>query len=323
MNYKRWVLEREPEWAKLESLLKDSQESIRQLAPVDIREMALTYRAVIRDLARAKSTPECQHLVPYLNNLAHRLHGRVFEAPATRWQDVWRFFAAEFPQSFRKNSGFISAAFATFLMGAVMAAVTLVLDPNTHGYFVRDEMMTIIRSGKLWVDNIQASAAESGFLMTNNINVAFKAYVYGMVFGLGTLFVMFFNGMFALGGPLTVCFQYGVGHQLLLFVAPHGVIELTTIFIAGGAGMMVGWALLFPGDLLRWMAVRRRATESLRLIAGCVPLLVVAGLIEGLVSLNKEVPAEGRVLISVVSAIILFAYLGFAGRNNVESVSLS
>ena len=113
--------------------------------------------------------------------------------------------------------------------------------------------------------------------MTNNIRVAINAYAGGVLLGVGTLLLMFHNGMFALGGPLQVCYLYGeTGDRLLQFILPHGPIELTTIFIAGGAGMMVGHALLFPGDLPRWSAVRAKAWESLVLIMGCFPLLVLA-----------------------------------------------
>jgi uncharacterized membrane protein SpoIIM required for sporulation len=105
-----------------------------------------------------------------------------------------------------------------------------------------------------------------------------------------------------------------MGQRLINFMIAHGVIELTTIFIAGGAGMLIGFAILFPGDLPRWRAVRAKSKEALVLIMGCFPLLVLAGLIEGMVSLNQHVGTTTRIVVSMVSAVILVGYLGFSGR---------
>jgi uncharacterized membrane protein SpoIIM required for sporulation len=95
---------------------------------------------------------------------------------------------------------------------------------------------------------------------------------------------------------------------------PHGVIELTTIMIAGGAGMMMGFSLLFPGQSSRWDALRQRGQDAMILISGCVPLLIIAGIIEGMVSLNADVSDPVRIVISATTAVLLIVYLGFFGR---------
>jgi len=161
---------------------------------------------------------------------------------------------------------------------------------------------------------MQAAPSESSFLMTNNIRVAINAFAFGALFGVGTLLLLFHNGLFAFGGPLQVCIRHGMGFRLINFMIAHGVIELTTIFIAGGAGMLIGFAILFPGDLPRWQAVREKSKEALVLIMGCFPLLVIAGLIEGLISLNRHVETPIRITVAVLSAICLIVHLGFSGR---------
>ena len=318
MRNQRWVVERETDWQRLEYLLEESGQSVYQLGSDEIREIGLLYRGLMNDLSRARTASEFQHLVPYLNNLALRCHGRVYQSPPAEWRNVLHFFLVSFPRCFRRNFFLIFLSFAMFVLGAILAMATVQLDPATGQHFLPPATIEVVKSGKLWIDHMEAAPSESTFLMTHNIQVAMKAYAGGMLFGVGALFFMFSNGMFAFGGPLQVCFQYGMGDELLTFVMAHGVIELSTIFIAGGGGMMVGFAMLFPGDLPRWEAVRNKAWESLVLIMGCFPLLVIAGCIEGMVSLNHEIGMEIRILVAVTSAVFLIVYLGFSGLPHAE-----
>lgn len=316
MSYKRWLKEQEPRWQRLEALLEKSRHGSMLLPPDEIREMGLLYRGVINDLSRAQSQPEAQHLEPYLNNLTQRCHGRVYERPPASWKDVVNFFLRDFPRCFRKNAALIGLAFLLFLVGGAVAMLTVHFNPQTETYFLPPSIIHELDQGVLWTDTMQANPSESSFLMTNNIRVAFNAFTFGIMFGIGTLLLLFHNGLYAFGGPLQVCFQHGMGWKLLNFMLAHGVIELTTIFIAGGAGMMIGFALLFPGELPRWQAVREKSREAIILIAGCVPLLVIAGIIEGMVSLNQSVPPAARIAVAVASAVGLVAYLGFSGRES-------
>lgn len=321
MSLKRWFIEQEPHWQRLEELLAQAQPGMKMLSPDETRELALLYRSAINDLSRVQSAPEFQHLEPYLNNLVQRGHARVFERPPTRARDIGRFFAVDFPRCFRRHIGLIGLAFALFALGSIIALITIKLNPETERFFLPPPVISELDRGVLWTDRAKAALSESSFLMTNNIRVAINAFAFGVVFGIGTLLLMFHNGMFAFGGPMGVTWQHGMGHRLLQFVMAHGVIELTTIFIAGGAGMLIGFSLLFPGDLPRWQAVRQKANESFILIMGCVPLLVIAGLIEGLVSLNQQVGWPLRVAVAIASALFLIAYLGFSGREPSENSS--
>jgi uncharacterized membrane protein SpoIIM required for sporulation len=314
MSHKRWLKNQEPDWQRLEVLLEKSRHATVFLSPSEIRELGQLYRGVINDLSRAQSQPEAQHLEPYLNNLVQRCHGRIYERPPTSWKDVAQFFLRDFPRCFRKNAALIGLAFFVFVAGSVVAMLTVYFTPQTETYFLPQPVIDQLDQGVLWTDTMQANPSESSFLMTNNIRVAFNAFTFGVLFGVGTLLLLFHNGLFAFGGPLQVCFQHDMGWKLMNFMLAHGVIELTTIFIAGGAGMMIGFGLLFPGELPRWQAVREKSREAILLIAGCVPLLVIAGIIEGMVSLNQAVPPAVRLAAALASGVWLVAYLGFSGK---------
>ncbi len=320
MSQQSWQREEEVQWKRLEALLAQSGTVGKRMPPAALKEMAFLYRVVINDLARVRSLPELRHLEGYLNNLAQRTHGWVYQRPPVSSRDVVRFFLVDFPACFRKNVLLIALAFSMFALGSGLAIVTVKLDPQTEQYFLPSSTITALDQGVLWTDNVEANPSQSSFLMTNNIRVAVNAFAAGILLGIGTLAILLQNGLFAFGGPLAVCFQHGMGPRLLNFMVAHGVIELSTIFIAGGAGMLIGFAILFPGPYGRWEAVAKKSREALVLILGCFPLLVVAGLIEGMVSMNQHVSSPIRVLVSLLSFVALTAYFGLSGRGQ-ESLS--
>lgn len=314
MSGKRWLQENEPQWQRIETLLGQFRGSTLTLPPEEIRELGLLYRSLINDLSRAQSQAEARHLEPYLNNLAQRCHAYVYERPPAKWSNVRDFFLVDFPRCFRKNILCIALAFIMFVLGSLVAMATVHLHHETEHYFLPQPTIEQLDKGVLWTDQTQANPSQSSFLMTNNIRVAINAFATGVMLGVGSLFLLFHNGLFAFGGPLQVCIEHGMGPRLINFMMAHGVIELTTIFIAGGAGMIIGFSILFPGDLPRWQAVREKSKEALILIMGCFPLLVLAGLIEGLISLNRSVDHETRLTVAILSGILLVCYLGFSGR---------
>src|SRR5207253_6640310 len=171
-----------------------------------------------------------------------------------------------------------------------------------------------------WEDLNEANQIGSSQIFTNNIRVTFYAFALGAMFGVGTLYILAFNGaMF--GAILALTYRAGFGNDLLTFVVGHGVIELSCIFIAGGAGLLIGAALLMPGNLTRGDALKSRGMEAVRLIVGCIPLLVVAGIIEGFISPAPIKPMI-KISIGVLTGFALYSYLLLAGRES-DAVSSS
>ncbi|MEB3286283.1 MAG: stage II sporulation protein M [Vampirovibrionales bacterium] len=313
---KYWLNNRKGDWARLEELLAYGEKRVSGLQIEDVRELGFLYRAVMNDLSRIRSARDHQHLEPYLNELLTRGHGYVYQTSGAKWRHIWDFFLVQFPCAFRAHSLLIAFSFLMFVFGATISMWAVAHNPSLETAFLPPQAITMLDKGVLWMDDDSARASAATFLMQNNIRVAFNAYVSGIFFGIGTLYVMLVNGMQAFGGPLQVCFNHGMGERLLRFCSAHGVIELTTVFIAGGAGLLIGKSLIFPGAYRRLQALQHNAKESLVLILGCVPLLVIAGLIEGLVSLNQNVAPWIRYGIAGLSAIGLVLYLGFSGRTS-------
>jgi uncharacterized membrane protein SpoIIM required for sporulation len=151
-------------------------------------------------------------------------------------------------------------------------------------HFVGPEMIATMERHQMWTESIVsiAPSATSG-IMTNNLSVCFASFAGGITFGLWTFYSLFVNGML-LGVVGAACHQYGMSLALWSFVASHGSLELPSIVISGGAGFRLGYAMLFPGTL-RWKdSIAQGGLEATRLVAGIIPLLVIAGCLEGFFS---------------------------------------
>ena len=321
MNLQRWILQRKPDWEKLEHLLDIiNSYGLKGLKSDQLLKLGSLYRSVSADLSRARANNVGEQITDYLNHLTSRAHNYVYRLPPMKFADIKNFFYYEFPQTFRQCFAQFLIAFSFFWIGAGMAMFTVHSDPaNTSHLFLPEYTIEKLQQGQVWTDNLDANPVISSMVMTNNIKVALNALAYGLLFGLGTLFIMFMNG-FHIGGGIQVVIENGLGFNILSFIAAHGVIELTTIYIAGAAGLLIGWALIDPGKYKRWDAVKLRAKTATKLGIGCVFLLIIAGTIEGLISPSQDIPPLVKFAIAIFTGICLIAYLGFAGRQKVLKV---
>jgi uncharacterized membrane protein SpoIIM required for sporulation len=317
MPIDRFINERKNAWQHLELLLHrlDSM-TLRRLHREEVRELGRNYRRTASDLAIARAESRDPRLVNYLNSLVIRAHGRIYRADAQGGRRFARFFTQDFPQSFRRTWRYTATAFGVFLLFSIIAFVGTRIDQDFSEFagispFFRE--IVIKNKTHWWEDLNEANQIGSSQIFTNNIRVTFYAFALGAMFGVGTLYVLAFNGaMF--GALLELTYHAGFGNDLLTFVVGHGVIELSCIFIAGGAGLLIGTALLMPGNLTRGDALKSRGMEAVRLIVGCIPLLVVAGIIEGFISPAPINPAI-KFAVAGITGVALYSYLFLAGRD--------
>ncbi len=182
---------------------------------------------------------------------------------------------------------------------------------------------TVQRGDRWWMSLNEANQVGSSQILTNNILVSFNAFAYGAFFGIGSIYVLAFNGLLN-GGVLGICYKIDpvFGNDLVTFMVGHGVIELSCIFIAGGAGMLIGYSMINPGDLTRAQALKKNGLEAVRLAIGCACLLVVAGIIEGFLS-PSALPAWIKFGTGILSGIAMYSYLLLAGQRTAELAEIS
>ncbi len=308
---------RQAEWKALADLLARSQSGIERLSPEDIAALGSLYRAATSDLALAQRDFPDHAVTSYLNQLVARAHAVLYRGRPMALRRIGRFLTAGFPRCYRQALPFVLVAALLFLLPALASGVATGIAPQAAGWLLPAEVQDLIpqiEQGQLWTDiPIQERPYASSAVMRNNIQVAFLAFGGGMLLGLPTVWVMVLNGLL-LGGLTGLTTHYGIGLDLWTFAIGHGVVELSVVFIAGGSGLMLGWAMIQPGLLNRRDALLVAARRAIRLLVGCLPLLVLAGLIEGFVSPAEAVPAAAKWAVGLGTGVLLYAYLLLAGR---------
>ena len=317
MSSNRFINERKNAWQRLEDLLTLlDRMSLRRLHREEVRELGRIYRRTSSDLAIARAESRDPRLVNYLNSLVIRAHGRIYRAEALEGgQRVRKFFLRDFPQAFRRTWRYTAIAFALFMVFGIATFIGTWRDAEFSelaGVSPAWRAENTDARVRWWESLNKANQVGGAAIMTNNIGVMFYAFAFGALLGLGTLYIMALNGA-SIGAVLALTYRAGFGHELVAFMAGHGVIELTCIFIAGGAGLLIGGAILIPGDLSRFDSLRLRGREAVQLIVGCIPLLVLAGLIEGFISPAPISPMI-KYSVAIATGIALYTYLLLAGR---------
>ena len=223
-------------------------------------------------------------------------------SPAT----VWAFLAHGYPRIFRRLLPYTVAALSIFLAGALLGTLTTLARPAFMHAMLGPQMIATIEQHKMWTDSILGAKPQaSSAIMTNNITVCFLTYAGGVLAGLGTIFLLFNNGV-SFGVVATACAQHGMALSLWSFVAAHGALELPAIFISGGAGLRLASGLLFPGLLRRKDALALAGSESVRLISGTIPMLIVAGTLEAFLS-----PTHAPIALKFSVCVLLLIWLEF------------
>jgi uncharacterized membrane protein SpoIIM required for sporulation len=310
-----FIRERRERWQELEALLQRTRGRRRQpLSASEVEALGRHYRQVTSDLAIARRDFPHERVRHYLEQLVGRAHPAVYHRSTGQWQSVTHFVRRGFPRAFREARPYTAVAFAALALPFLLALILTLADPTVGRIILPPgQLVDKIEQGQSWMEIGRGERGlASSFIMTNNIRVAIFAFAGGIAFGLVTLLVLVQNGI-VLGATAGLAIQHGLGGSLISFVSPHGGIEMTVIFIAGGAGLRIGHALLRPGLISRRAALTSSALRAIPLLFGCVPLLMIAGTLEGFVS-PSGIPNLAKFIIGAFALILLYSYLLLAGR---------
>lgn len=312
----RFITDHKDNWQRLENLLDILEtSSLRGLTRMEVREFGELYRRAATDLAIARSETRDPKLINYLNSLVIRAHGKIYRAENQGLNLIWDFFAGDFPRAFRRTWRYTAFAFAVFMCFGIASFVLCYNDLAFADQLGLSGIQSAAQSNRQWWMSLnEANQVGSSQILTNNILVSFMAFAYGAFFGIGTIYVLVMNGL-SIGGVLGVCYKVNpeFGNSLVTFMVGHGFIELSCIFIAAGAGLLIGYSLINPGDLTRAQALKKNGLEAARLAIGCACLLVVAGIIEGFLS-PSNLPAYVKFGTGILSGIAMYSYLLLAGH---------
>lgn len=292
---------------------------LKTLDRSELRELSLLYRQTAADLSTLRQDPTGSTYASYVHGLLRRAHNVVYAAEKSPRGTFIRFFTHDYPEVFWRNAKLIGFTTAFFFAAAVLGSILTFYDPDFSLQVLGPQMIQTIERHEMWTHSVLSmKPAASSFIMTNNISVGFVMFAGGILAGLLTAWLTFFNGIM-LGVVGTACWMHGMSLQLWSFVAPHGVIELPSIFIAAAAGLRLAQGLLFPGYLSRRESLTRSGSEAVKLLLGTVPLLVIAGIIEGFVSPGPMRPPLKFALASGIFALLVTYLFSAVGRKQDDS----
>lgn len=293
------------------NLLGRAAKGLKGLSGAELQELGLLYRQTASDLSTVLEDPASAHLAGYLNQLLGNAHNVLYRGRRPSRNALVGFFRDDYPRMFRQTLPLTAVATGIFLAGALGGWALTAHDPAFAYRVLGSQLMSSIEQRKMWTESIVSiKPAASSFITTNNLSVAFTAFAMGIT-GVGTIWMMLFNGVM-LGVVGAATDRAGMALALWSFVAPHGVLELPAICIAGGAGLEIARGLLFPGMLPRRESLARAGKRAATLLMGTIPLLLVAGSIEAFFSPSTAQPAM-KFLLAAVLFTALLTYLFRSG----------
>ena len=287
MKVERFISEREGDWRELDELLGGGRAGARgrRRARPDaaaVLRLGALYRGAAADLALARRGHPGDPIVARLESLVGRARQAVY-ADEPRRGSLRTFFARTYWVRVRERPGPLLLAIALLLVPALLAALWAMNDTAAAVGLVPEQFQGAVEPvGDTGMTGAESTAFSTA-VMTNNIQVTFLAFAAGLLFGLGTVLVLAFNGA-TLGAVAGGAIANGNGAEFAEFVTAHGVIELSCIAVAAAAGMRMGYAIVAPGPRTRMLALVEEARTSIVIVLGTVPWLILAGVIEGFVT---------------------------------------
>jgi uncharacterized membrane protein SpoIIM required for sporulation len=325
MNIQRWIARREEDWKRLDALLiRVEKKGIKSLITAEIKELAGLYRSVSADLARAKTNRVGATTIDSLQKLTSRGYNQIYQGSRRQeWEGIKEFYWWGFPQVVRETLGYTVVATAIFLLGVSIAWWYAWRDPVFMSLVVPENLIAQVRDrGELWMGSILGvEPTASSYIMVNNISVCFRAIGGGITAGIFTVFLLAYNGLL-IGAIATLVGQNNLAYPFWAFVFPHGSLELPAIFLSGGAGLAIAKGLLFPNNYRRVDALKKAGLQAAKIVFGMIPMLVIAGTIEGFVSPNPNIPEPFKYLLGITIFTLFILYCNREKKTRSENKSI-
>ncbi|MCD7037532.1 MULTISPECIES: stage II sporulation protein M [Pseudomonas fluorescens group] len=312
----------QPQWQAFAEHLKQLEQG--KAKPDDVADFPHQYRRLCQHLALAQERGYSSYLVDPLQQLALRGHQQLYRHRSQLAANVLGFVLADFPRLVREQWRFVLIASLLFFGSLIGIALLVYLFPDLIYSIVSPQQVAEMQgmydpdASRLGRAAERASSEDwmmFGYYVMHNIGIAFQTFAAGLLFGLGSVFFLIFNGLVigAVSGHLT---EIGYGQTFWSFVIGHGAFELTAIALAGAAGLQLGWALIAPRQLTRGESLRLAARKSVQMLCGVMIFLLIAAFIEAYWSSTTAITPWVKYLVGAVLWLLVIVYLSVAGRTH-------
>lgn len=275
-------------------------------------ELADMYNDLTADLAFAQTHYPNSRITLYLNNLTLQLHTSIYGNKREKWSRISRFWTHEVPLAVWDARKELLLSFSVFLLFIAIGVVSSLNDYDFPRLILGDGYVDMT------IDNIrhgdpaavyQGGGNTESFLMIafNNIRVSLMAFALGVLTSLGSIYYLMMNGVMV-GAFTTMFYNEGVLGEAMLAIMLHGTLELSTIVIEGGAGIVMGNGWLFPGTYSRIQSFRRAAKRGLKIVVGTLPVVIAAAVVEGYFTRYTHAPNALRGGFIILSAAFIIYY---------------
>ena len=339
MNRKHFLKQRQADWSRFETLVKRiSRSGKKRLRPEELAEFSRLFRELSNDLATIRSRAWGQHIVNYLNDLVSRGHNGYYSAPPTSIpQQMVKFFTSGFPRLLRANMRYFVVAWLLFFVPLGITWTAIQVNPSlayriipTKQLEMMDEMYADPSDDEEEENESSESVEESlnsgfaeerslmaGFYIRHNTGIALRSFILGVTFGVGTVYILLYNGV-AIGAIAGFVIASGHSERFLTFVVSHGSFELTAIAIAGAGGLMLGDSLIHRGQRSLVDSLSTKALDAIKIMGGAAVMLFIAALIEAYWS-PSGIPTTIKVTVGAILWVLVYTYLFMAGRGSEDN----
>lgn len=304
----RFVEDHRARWARLGALVERARGRVARLSADEVLELGALYRSATSELAVARRDFPRDAVAERLNDLVAAAHALVYSESPASGRRLRTFVARELPATARALIPFTLVAVALVALPALVTFTAGIIQPDIASSALSDEARRSLIGRTPGTEIPEVLRARIGpLIIVNNVTVSIAAFAGGMTAGLYTIVILVLNGT-ELGTVFAILQQAGVAGSLLVFILAHGFLELSAIFLSGGAGFRLAWAILHPGERSRGDALRIAGAQAMRVMLLVTATLVCAGLIEGFVSPTTLAPA-GKLAIGLLTGAALWSYI--------------
>ncbi|WP_440896446.1 stage II sporulation protein M [Amphibacillus sp. Q70] len=323
MQLKQFIRHNRKDWHQLEQMIKSFNKQRAKPTSQAIETFDQLYQKATQNLSYSQTFFPDAEVTEHLNLLVSRAHNVIYQTEHSSWKQFKNFFLEKFVGLLIEQWRPIIIAALLFFLGG-LAGFLVVSQDLLHLEILLPGTLSNVLPPEELAANTQADqidgAMMSATIMTNNIQVAILAFASGITFGLLTIYLLIYNGL-VVGALAGLFWHSGSSYIFWAYIVPHGVIELLAIFIAGGAGLLMGYKLLVPGQFKRSTQLKYHALRSVQLLLGTLPLFIIAGIVEGFIT-PADLSLEVKYIVAIVTLLGFSAYMLYGYWRRLKHASI-